>query len=240
MNQYILDARNGQIYSTRIRPLLGQAPAIQPVIMQATTFTSMPPLPRARRGTREYGVITLAMFFGGFATFSQLYSMQSLLPTLAQVFRITPAHSSWVVSSATIMLAVGLVIGGLFADSVSRKRLMVGALLASSLLSLAGAFAGLMLTLPDHLAFIVIGLALFTFCFFGAHAVASAWMGHRAREGRAIAASLYLFCYYVGSSLIGTGTGVIMHGFGWQGLAATLGVTMLVALWLVYRVRNTA
>ncbi|MBO2029269.1 hypothetical protein J4734_11975 [Klebsiella pneumoniae] len=51
---------------------------------------------------------------------------------------------------------------------------------------------------------IFIGMLLFSAGFFAAHSVASSWIGPRARRARGQASSLYLFSYYLGSSLAGT------------------------------------
>ncbi|MDN4573747.1 MFS transporter [Pandoraea cepalis] len=385
------------------------------------------------RGTREYAVISRALFFGGFSTFAQLYCMQSLLPLLTTTFGITPAQASWSVSAATMMMALGLLVTCVAADRVSRKRMMTIALLSSSVLTLASAFstnfetivilgalkglalsglpaiamaylseeidqrslgmsmglyiggnilggmagrvlsaliadlfswrvsvaviglvclamglefarslphsrrfsprdmtvreaigharrhlgdpallglylfAGLMMgsfvsvynylgfhlsAPPFHLphaaigaifamyligvigsfiagplsdrvgrprllwvlvalAFVglltllasqvlgvVIGLAIFTFGFFGAHTVASSWVGRRATEGRAIASALYLFFYYMGSSLLGSYSGVMLKAHGWHGVIALLAVAVVLSLAVAIAMRR--
>ncbi|CAM5270645.1 MFS transporter OS=Stutzerimonas stutzeri OX=316 GN=CXK95_13775 PE=3 SV=1 [Stutzerimonas stutzeri] len=97
---------------------------------------------------------------------------------------------------------------------------------------------GLGLTLFDVLAVILPGMLLFTFGFFGAHSVASSWIGRRATQARGQArSSLYLFGYYLGSSIAGTLGGLFWHAGGWilgVGLfiAALLLVSLLVALHL--------
>lgn len=48
------------------------------------------------------------------------------------------------------------------------------------------------------------GMMLFTAGFFAAHSVASSWIGQRARRAKGQASSMYLFSYYLGSSLAGT------------------------------------
>jgi YNFM family putative membrane transporter len=63
---------------------------------------------------------------------------------------------------------------------------------------------GLLLTLFSSLWLIFIGMLLFSAGFFAAHSVASSWIGPRARRARGQASSLYLFSYYLGSSLAGT------------------------------------
>ena len=92
--------------------------------------------------------------------------------------------------------------------------------------------AGTALTLSSNVVVILLGMALLTFAFYGAHTVASAWVGIAAGGGRAQAASLYLFSYYTGSSLVGwTGGLAYVHG-GWNGVVALSGVVLAVALGL--------
>ncbi|MEM6159390.1 MFS transporter [Erwinia sp. P6884] len=102
------------------------------------------------------------------------------------------------------------------------------------LLATAVMLAGALLTLSSHLPGILAGMMLFTAGFFAAHAVASGWIGPRARRARGQASSLYLFSYYLGSSLAGTPGGIFWTHFGWGGItafiASLLGVALLVGL----------
>ena len=96
--------------------------------------------------------------------------------------------------------------------------------------------AGLALTLVTNLAAIVAGLAVLTFGFFGAHSVLSAWVGLRAaRQAKAQASSLYLFFYYVGSSIAGWCGGFGWSHAGWPGVAAFVAVLLLIALAIALR-----
>ncbi|MBP2227285.1 YNFM family putative membrane transporter [Azospirillum agricola] len=88
---------------------------------------------------------------------------------------------------------------------------------------------GLALMEPDSLWFIAPGIALFTFAFFGAHSTVSAWIGQRATVNRGQASSIYLFCYYMGSTLAGTLGGLFWHDFGWTGVAAFIALLLAVA-----------
>ncbi len=101
-------------------------------------------------------------------------------------------------------------------------------------IALAIGLVGVLVTLPDHLVTLVIGVALVTWSFFGAHSIAASWVGLRAPEGRAQASALYLFCYYVGSSLNGWMGGLAYQRWGWSGvaalIAALLGLALLAAL----------
>lgn len=77
---------------------------------------------------------------------------------------------------------------------------------------------GLLLTLSQHLWLVLVGTAGFTFAFFGGHAIASSWVGLRAGRAKALAASLYLSSYYLGSSLIGSLSGLLWAHLRWHGV----------------------
>jgi YNFM family putative membrane transporter len=99
-------------------------------------------------------------------------------------------------------------------------------------------FAGLLLTLPDSLFFIVPGIALFTFGFFASHSVASSWVGRRARAPQALASALYLFSYYLGSSLVGSLSGVTWSRYGWPGVVGMLTIGLVLALAIALHLRR--
>lgn len=90
--------------------------------------------------------------------------------------------------------------------------------------------AGLALTVMSSLTVIFIGMLLFTAGFFAAHSVASSWIGLRARRAKGQASSLYLFSYYLGSSVAGTLGGVFWHNAGWTGIALFIGVLLFFAV----------
>ena len=77
---------------------------------------------------------------------------------------------------------------------------------------------------------IILGVVVVTFGFFGAHSIASGWVGARARHAKAQASSLYLFFYYLGSSVVGTAGGVFMGHFGWTGVTLMTGILILIGL----------
>ncbi len=92
--------------------------------------------------------------------------------------------------------------------------------------------AGTALTLSGSVAVILLGMALLTFAFYGAH---TRGLG-RARGGpgegaaKAQAASLYLFSYYTGSSVVGWTGGVAYGHAGWTGVVGLSGALLAVAL----------
>ncbi|MEU3006823.1 MFS transporter [Streptomyces sp. NPDC007020] len=92
--------------------------------------------------------------------------------------------------------------------------------------------AGLLLSLTDRLAAVLLGLVLITAGFFAGHAVASSSVSRTATEGRAQASALYQSAYYLGSSAGGTLGAVAFHAGGWAatvalGLLAVLGVVSI-------------
>jgi YNFM family putative membrane transporter len=94
---------------------------------------------------------------------------------------------------------------------------------------------GIGLTLFRPLPFVIIGIGLVTIGFFGAHSVASTWVGVRAARGRAQASALYLFFYYMGASTAGTIGGFFWTAYAWNGVAAFLVAMLVVAFFLAGR-----
>lgn len=87
---------------------------------------------------------------------------------------------------------------------------------------------GLFITLIPSLWAILLGLTIFTFSFFAAHSTASSWVSVQAVQYRAVASSLYLFCYYIGSSLLGSSGGLVWENFGWIGINLSVGVVLVI------------
>lgn len=130
----------------------------------------------------------------------------------------------WLVSLLFLAYLAGTVSSpwaGRLAAARGRRAVLFGSLTVMG--------AGVLLTLVDQLAVILVGLVVFTAGFFGAHAIASGWAPAAARpEARAQAASLYYLGYYGGSSLFGWAIGFAFGGFGWAGVA--FGVFAMVAV----------
>ena len=96
--------------------------------------------------------------------------------------------------------------------------------------SLFAALVGLALMLGRPLPLVALGLALFTFGFFGAHAVASGWVSRRARAGKGQASALYLFSFYLGSTLVPPAIGLLWPRFAWPGVTAATAALLTLAL----------
>lgn len=90
--------------------------------------------------------------------------------------------------------------------------------------------AGLLLSLADRPASVLLGLVLITAGFFAGHAVASSSVSRTATTGRAQASALYQSAYYLGSGAGGTLGAVAFHAGGW---AATVALCLLAVLGVV-------
>ena len=95
--------------------------------------------------------------------------------------------------------------------------------------------AGIVMTLSDHLLLILAGIVVTTVGFFGAHAVASSWVGRRALRDRAQASAIYLGLYYLGSSVLGTAGGWFFAHSGWNGVVLFVGGLYGLALMIALR-----
>ena len=94
---------------------------------------------------------------------------------------------------------------------------------------------GLWIMLIPSIWCILLGLLIFTFSFFAAHSTASSWVSVQALQYRAVGSSLYLFCYYLGSSVLGSSGGLVWENWGWGGL--TVIITLFLGLGLIISLR---
>lgn len=98
--------------------------------------------------------------------------------------------------------------------------------------------AGVIITLANPPWAVVAGFSVISFGFFGAHTVASAWIGRRAVTGKALATSMYLFFYYAGASILGTATGKAWSSEGWLGVAAAIILVLAIGSLVSVRMRK--
>ena len=144
----------------------------------------------------------------GYRLLAEPYHMNQALVGLLSI-----VYLSGIYSSAQV---------GALADRLGRRKVFW-----ASIVVMAG---GMLMTLASPLAMIIVGMLVFTFGFFGAHSVASSWIGRRALKAKGQASSLYLFSYYAGSSVAGTAGGMFWHMAGWNGIGLFIGSLLAVAL----------
>jgi len=114
---------------------------------------------------------------------------------------------------------------GVLAEKFSRGTVLV--------VSTSAFIIGLLLTATPWLWLTLTGLLIFTASFFAAHSIASGWVGAIAEHNRAEASSMYVLCYYLGSSVVGALAGLIFTALPWWGFVGTLALlasAMLVLL----------
>lgn len=102
---------------------------------------------------------------------------------------------------------------------------------------LASMLLGLVLMLVNSLVLVFIGLLIFTFAFFAAHSTASSWVSVQSLQYRAVGSSLYLFCYYLGSSVLGSSSGLIWEKAGWFGLSVFIGIILVIGLFVAQQLK---
>lgn len=173
----------------------------------------------------------LALFGVAFVLMGGFVSMYNFLG-----YRLARPPFEWpaaVTGSIFLLYLAGTIastVGGRMADRLGRHRVLIASI---GLMGL-----GVVISVPDHLGTVVLGILLCTAGFFGAHTVASAWVGVLAVGNRGAASSLYLFAYYLGSAVIGGATGIAYAEYGWTGLAACVVALVVVALVLVWHLRH--
>ncbi|WBV60679.1 MFS transporter [Chryseobacterium camelliae] len=178
------------------------------------------------------------IFLSRLSVFAQLYLFQALLPLVSEYFNTGAGNSSLLISSSTIGMAIGLFFFAFKADAYPRKRLMTFSLLTSALLTIVsvwisnlsiliafGFFKGFVISgvsavalayFSQNIYLLILGLAIFTLCFFSAHTMDSQLVALRAKSGKSSATSLYWLFYYSGSSILGSGTGYLLHATSWN------------------------
>lgn len=169
----------------------------------------------AFHGKPVIGVYTLGfLLMGGFVTMYNYVSYLLMGP---------PYHfSQTLVGFIFVVYLTGTLsstLMGRLSDSMGRSQAMR--------MAIAMALAGCLMTLLVPVAVKIAGLAVFTFGFFGAHSVASGWVGQLAPALKAQASSLYLLFYYAGSSIAGAVGGVFWSAYGWHGVVGMITVLLL-------------
>jgi YNFM family putative membrane transporter len=172
-------------------------------------FTPAPPRVRGLLGTLRRNVTDtglLRLYLVSFAIVGSLVTVYNYL-----TFRLSGPPfrlSATVIGFLFVAYLAGTyssAFAGRAADRFGRYRVLCCALPVTA--------AGALLTLPDSLALVVVGLLVLTGGFFAAHAVASSWVGARARVAPAQASALYTCAFYIGSSVAGS-LGGVFYGFG--------------------------
>lgn len=182
------------------------------------------------KGTPAFMRTVLALFCGGFATFALLYCVQPMMPLLSHEYSINAAQSSLILSVATGMLAIGLLITGPISDRVGRKQVMVAALFAAALCTMASA---MMPSWHGVLAMrALIGLSLS-----GLAAVAMTYLSEEIHPQHiGLAMGLYIGGNAIGGMSGRLITGVLIDFVSWHAAMLVIGGLALIAAALFWKI----
>lgn len=170
------------------------------------------------RGSSEYRRLLAALFFGGVATFAQLYSPQAVLPMIADDLGTGAARAALLVSAATVGLALGVIPWATVADRIGRVQAMTLSITAATVL-------GLIVPLAPTPEMLLAGRFLEGLMLGGVPAIAIAYLSEEIDPGHAARAA----GSYVAGSTIGGLTGRLVTGpvaefAGWRGGVVTVAV----------------
>ncbi|XBC41254.1 MAG: MFS transporter [Buchnera aphidicola (Nurudea yanoniella)] len=97
---------------------------------------------------------------------------------------------------------------------------------------------GIIISEENKIILIFLGLFLFSAGFFSAHSIISTWIGLYSKNGQGYISSIYLFSYYLGSSVLGTIGGFFWIFQKWLGISIFLIIILLIGIILVIQLNN--
>ena len=200
--------------------------------LPASKHFSPRPLPFSPQGRRElkHAFITLFnddglpwLYLSGFILMGCFVSLYNYIGFHLESppFNLSPS----IIGGIFTLFLIGAVASAK-AHRISQKIGRYNALIGAMLMMLVA----LILTFSSWLPLVVLGITMQTFAFFGGHTIASSWVGQRAGKTKALGASLYLSSYYLGSSVVGSLSGLFWHYGEWRGVATALIVTLLITM----------
>ncbi|HVV12601.1 MFS transporter [Amycolatopsis sp.] len=203
-------------------------------IVPSAFFTPSPPRLRHLAGAvgrsfTDHGLVRLFacgfLLMGCFVTVYNYLGFRLLSPPFGL--------SAAVVGMIFVVYLAGSVsstVAGRLVDLLGRPRMLPAAA--------AVTLAGIALMVPSNLVVVVIGLVATTVGFFAAHSVASGWVGPRAATLQVQGPAVYLFCYYLGSSVGGSVGGIAYGAGGWNGVSLYIGAFIVAVLILSLTLRK--
>lgn len=239
---------SGRLLTGVLADWIGWRPALLvlgvAIAVAAIVVVALLPMPRnsarSRLGMRELARLVTVQFadrglpwlfasafllMGSFVTLYNYAGFRLALPP----FELSPAA----IASIFVVYLLGSIssawAGGL-AQRLGRRKVYWTMVLTMTL--------GVFLTLIPSTPAIIGGLAIATAGYFAAHGIASAWVARRALVGRAQASAIYLFAYYLGSSVLGTIGGYAWVAWGWNGVMLVSGGAALGAMLIAIRLMS--
>lgn len=121
----------------------------------------------------------------------------------------------------------GTMITGKLSEKYEQRQVLKAAIFAMLL--------GVLCIITQNLYVTIVGLGLLTLAFFGAHTMASRMVALHAKEGKSAATSIYWLFYYLGSSVLGSGTGYFLHATSWSYFVCLLAGAVILSYLLSFK-----
>lgn len=173
--------------------------------------------------------VALALFLIGFITFSLLYAVQPLLPSLARRYALGSADSALALSVSTAALAFSIWLCAARAAAWDRRRLMLSALLLAAVFNAASAFSA-------NWAQLLACRALMGLCLGAVPAMAMAHVAETAPPGQVAGAmGLYVAGTALGGMTGRVGLGIVADQHGWTVGLLGVSVLCLIGVGVVWR-----
>lgn len=239
---------SGRLLSGVLSDWIGWRPALLvlgiTIAVAALAVVLLLPTPRnsarARIGMRDFARLVRIQFedaglpwlfvsafllMGSFVTLYNYAGFRLALPPFALSHAaIATIFVVYLLGSASSVWAGGL------AQRLGRRKVYWALVLTMAI--------GVFLTLIPTTPAIIAGLSIATIGYFAAHGTASAWVARRAQTGRAQASAIYLFAYYLGSSVLGTLGGYGWVAWGWNGVMLVSGGAAIAAMLVAIRLMS--
>ncbi|MDR2333494.1 MAG: MFS transporter [Burkholderiaceae bacterium] len=188
-----------------------------------------------RQHLRHEGLLSLFVIsFGLMGVFVSIYNYAGFLLS-GEPFRLSQVQISYFFYAYIFGIFASPVAGAL-ADRLGRGKV----LLAGVSIMAAGVLCTMLGNALEALWPIVLGIVLITAGFFVAHSIASGWVGRLAVQNKGHASSLYLWAYYMGSSILGALGGWFLRQFGWGGMGWMALAGLAVTFYFALRVQRQA
>lgn len=170
----------------------------------------------------EYVKASIALFFGGFVTFSILYTTQPLLPVFSKEFHISAASASLTVSASTGTLAFMMLVAASLSDVLGKKKIMIISMLLTSMLSM-------FIAMSPNFPLLVVFRTLLGISSAGIPSLAMAYV---AEEFHPTAIGKVMGLYISGTSIGGMAgriiTGLLTDFFSWRTALFSIGALALI------------
>ncbi|MBU8906779.1 MFS transporter [Desertibacillus haloalkaliphilus] len=174
--------------------------------------------------TKQFWRATIALGIASFVIFANVYYAQPLLPVFTDEFALSPAVSSLSVSLVLFSLGVSFFFYSALSDAIGRKKIIVIAMIISSVVTVSIAFV------PNFEMLLVLrvlqGVALA-----GIPTVAMAYIGEEfAARALTLAIGIHISANSIGGMSGRMVSGMVTDWYDWRIAFLVMGVLSLVAL----------